>query len=96
MEKDEDAQLTSAAPELLEELKTMIDIIEKGAETFQDQEDLIKYAKTIIAKAEGVLYEDHSLLLVLLSAACSTADLNDFRRGLLLALREWRFDQFRI
>lgn len=51
--KDEDAQLTSAAPELLEELKTMIDIIEKGAETFQDQEDLIKYAKTIIAKAEG-------------------------------------------
>lgn len=48
-----DSHLIAAAPELLVEVKTLIEVLEKGTESTEDLEEIIKWSKNIIAKAEG-------------------------------------------
>jgi len=47
------ARLIAAAPELLDEVRTLIEVLERGAETPEDRDGIISYAKSIIAKATG-------------------------------------------
>ncbi len=52
-EAEANAALFAAAPDLLEEVKTLIHILEKGTETPEDLEGAIEWAKELIIKAEG-------------------------------------------
>lgn len=47
------ARLIAAAPELLEEVKTLIEVNLKGTETPEDLEGILEYAQRIVAKATG-------------------------------------------
>lgn len=45
--------LFATAPELVEECQTLIDVLERGTETEFDREEIIKYAKMVVARARG-------------------------------------------
>lgn len=47
------ARLIACAPDLLAEVKTLIDVIERGTETPEDLESILEYAKGLIALAGG-------------------------------------------
>ena len=45
--------MIAAAPELAEEVQTLLDVIERGTETPEDLEGIIENAKRVLAKARG-------------------------------------------
>lgn len=49
------AQLIASAPELLSEVETLIEVLERGTETPQDLEGILDYAKQVVNKAKGVV-----------------------------------------
>jgi hypothetical protein len=50
---DANAALIAAAPELFAEVETLIGVLEVGTETQADQDAIIQYAKSVLAKARG-------------------------------------------
>ena len=52
-EYEANARLIAAAPELAEEVQTLLDVIERGTETPEDLEGIIENAKRVLAKARG-------------------------------------------
>lgn len=53
--KPHNINLIAAAPEMLEDLETLVNVLERGTETPEDLEGILRYSKNLIKKAKGEL-----------------------------------------